>query len=88
MLDIVDANIIKKVAGLAAYFLDMKKPPFAIGRPDTSQNLIEFLQTSASWARLPGKRKVVRNRLDGSLAPHMSTSTAGEDRHTSPVAQG
>lgn len=45
----------------------MKYPPFAIGGPDTSENMIDYLQSSASWARLAGKRKVIWNRLDGSL---------------------
>ncbi|CAF9934669.1 MAG: hypothetical protein ALECFALPRED_006056 [Alectoria fallacina] len=62
------------VAGLAAYFLGMKDPPFAIGGRDTSRNLINFFQTSASWARRPGERKVIWNRLDGSLMSLSNTS--------------
>ena len=62
---IIDIEI--QIAGLAAYFLDMQRPPFAIGGPETSRNLINYLQTEASWARLQGKRKVIWNRLDGSL---------------------
>lgn len=60
-------TLILQVAGLAAYFLGMKFPPFATGGPDTAENMIDYLQNSASWARIPGKRKVVWNRLDGSL---------------------
>ena len=44
----------------------MKNPPFAVGGPDTSKNLVNYLQTSASWARIYGKRKVIWNGLDGS----------------------
>lgn len=45
----------------------MKYPPFATGGPDTAENMIDYLQSAAGWARLPGKRKVIWNRLDGSL---------------------
>ena len=45
----------------------MKTPPFSVGGPGTSQNLLRYIGYSASWARLPGKRKVIWNRLDGSL---------------------
>lgn len=60
----------------------MKNPPFAIGGPDTSQNMIEFLQSSASWARLPGKRKVIWNQLDGSLVPVSNASASVADFQT------
>lgn len=67
VLDMVNTEVDFQVAGLAAYFLGMKHPPFATGGPDTSRNLMDYFQTSASWARRPGERKVIWNRLDGSL---------------------
>ena len=86
-----NADFIVKVAGLAAYFLGMKNPPFAIGGQDTSYNLIQYLQTSASWARPSGKRRVIWNRLDGSLdgslIPLLNTSAAVGDDYTASVAQ-
>lgn len=52
----------------------MKNPPFATGGPDTSENMINYLQSEAGWARLPGKRKVIWNRLDGSLKGTLDSS--------------
>ena len=63
----IRVNVYAQVAGLTAYFLGMKKPPFPVGGPDTSRNLQNYLRTSASWARRSGGGKVVWNRLDGSL---------------------
>ena len=70
----VSVDVCVQVAGLAAYFLGMKTPPFPVGGPDTSRNLQNYLRTSASWARPSGASKVVWNRLDGSLVPLSNAS--------------
>ena len=70
----MSVNVRFQVAGLAAYFLGMKNPPFPVGGPDTSRNLQNYLRTSASWARRSRGGKVVWNRLDGSLVSFSNAS--------------
>lgn len=63
------------VAGLAAYILGMRNPPFTVGGQDTSRNLMNYILNSASWDRQKGGRKVIWNQLDGSLVSLSNAST-------------
>ena len=63
----IEANAGPQVAGLAAYILGMKTPPFPTGGQDTSRNLMNYILKSASWDRSRVGRKVIWNQLDGSL---------------------